>query len=109
MINIININKIIDITKTQYYGKVSKTFTLRNDFFLYPPFHLYKILDDYDRNNIIIKERNNFDGDKICEGAGYEQYHDISFRTNGNYEIRIQNLKTNEIQKYVFTIYNPVK
>ena len=104
-----NSKKIIDITKTQYYGKINTIFTLRNDFFLYPPFHSYKILDDYDKNNIVIKETKYFYGDETHDGAGYEQYHAISFRTNGKYEIRIQNLQTNKIQTYIFTIYCPIK
>lgn len=99
-----NNNKIIDINKIEYNGNVDTTFTLRNDFFLYPPFHSYKILDDYDKNNIIIKERQYSYGDKNHEGAGYKQYHDISFLTNGNYEIRIENLRTDKIQTYIFTI-----
>ena len=81
------------------------TFTLRNDFFMCPPFHSYKILDEYDKNNIVIKERIYFYGDETHDGVGYEQYHDITFRSNGKYEIRIENLQTNKIQTYIFTIY----
>ena len=129
-----NSKKIIDTMKTQYYGKVNtfdtgfssfakknldvesrfcsafgltkpSTFTLRNDFFMCPPFHSYKILDEYDKNNIVIKERKYFYGDETHDGVGYEQYHDITFRSNGKYEIRIENLQTNKIQTYIFTIY----
>ena len=70
-----NKNKIIDINKTQYYGKVDTVFTLRNDFFMCPPFHSYKILDDYDKHNIVIKETKYFFGEETHDGAGYEQYH----------------------------------
>ena len=109
MINNNNSKKIIDIMKTQYYGKVNATFTLRNDFFMCPPFHSYTILDDYDKNNIVINETKYFYGDETHDGVGYEQYHDISFHTHGKYEIRIENLQTNKIQTYIFTIYCPIK
>ena len=97
--------KIIDITDTLYYDKVDSIFTLRNDFFLFPPFYSYKILDDYDKNHIVINTTKHFyDNAKGNEGAGHKQYHDISFITHGTYEIRIQNLRTNQIQTYIFVI-----
>ena len=99
-----NSKKIIDISKTQYYDKVDTTFTLKNNFFMCPPFYAYKILDDYDKNNIVIKETKYFYDDKNNEGAGHKLYHDISFHTNGKYEIRIQNLRTDKIQTYIFII-----
>ena len=99
-----NNNNKIDITETLYYGKVDTVFTLINDFFMCPPFHSYKILDDYDKNHIVIKETKYFYDDKNNEGAGHKQYHDISFRTSGKYEIHIQDLRTDKIQTYVFII-----
>ena len=95
-----NKNKIIDITNTRYYGKVDTVFTLRNDFFMCPPFHSYKILDDYDKHNIVIKETKYFFGEETHDGAGYEQYHNISFITSGKYEIHIQDLRTDASTKF---------
>jgi hypothetical protein len=124
-----NSKKIIDITDTLYYDKVDSIFTLRNDYFMCPPFYSYKILDDYgcgirsvvednhayseglrrspeeyDKNHIVIKTTKHFYDEKNYEGAGHKQYHDISFITHGKYEIRIQNLRTNQIQTYIFVI-----
>ena len=42
-----NNKKIIDITTIQYYEKIDTIFTLRNDYFMCPPFNSYKILNDY--------------------------------------------------------------
>ena len=96
--------KIIDIRKTKYYGNNKKTFILRNDFFMCPPFYSYKILDDYNKTHIEIKEIKYIYGDEMMDDVGYEQYHHISFCTNGKYEIHIQNLRTNKIQTYTFII-----
>lgn len=100
-----NSKKIIDITDTLYYDKIDSIFTLRNDYFMCPPFYSYKILDDYDKNHIVINTTKYFyDNAKGNEGAGHKQYHDISFITHGTYEIRIQNLRTKQIQTYIFVI-----
>ena len=101
-----NNKKIIDITTIQYYEKIDTIFTLRNDYFMCPPFNSYKILNDYDKNNIVIKDTKIFYNEKNNEGAGYKQYHDISFHTHGKHEINIQNLRTNKIQTYTFKIWS---
>ena len=101
-----NNNKKIDISNTRYYGKVDTIFTLRNDFFMCPPFHSYNIIDNYDKKNIVINEIKYFFGDETHDGAGYQQYHDISFLTSGKYEIRIQDLQNDKIQTYIFIIKN---
>lgn len=100
-----NDKKIIDVTKMLYYDKVDTIFTLRNDYFMCPPFHSYKIVDDYDKNNIVMTvTKHYYDDANKNEGAGYKQYHDITFNTNGKYEIRIQNLRTLQIHTYIFVI-----
>lgn len=99
-----NSNEIINLSRTEYYGKIGTIFTFRNDFFLYPPFHSYKILDDYKNDcNIIITETKVFYGDKN-EGAGHKHYHHLSFQTDGMYVIHIQNSRTNNIEPYTFII-----
>ena len=53
---------------------------------------------------ILIKTTKIYYGDEMQEGAGYKQYHNISFLSNGTYEIRIENLRTNKIETYTFVI-----
>ena len=98
--------KTITLSQKTYKGQTNTIFVFRNDFFLYPPFNGHKILDDYDKNNITIKDNKIYYCDELQEGAGYKQYHNISFLKNGKYEIHIQNLRTNEIEVYTFVITN---
>ena len=98
--------KTITLSQKIYRGQINTIFVFRNDFFLCPPFNGNKILDDYDKNNITIKDNKIFYGDETHDGAGYEQYHNISFHKNGKYKIHIQNLRNNEVKTYLFIITN---
>lgn len=103
---IYNTNKqTININKLQYYGKIDTVFTLRNDFFMCPPFHEYKILDNYDKQNIVIKDEHiHVPEHDNRDGAGKEQYHHISFLRKGTYVMDIYMLRTDDVQSYTFVI-----
>jgi len=104
IIIIIMKEKTIDLSQKRYHGEIDTIFIFRNDFFLCPPFFENKILNDYDKNHIVIKDIKYFYGDETHDGSGYELYHNISFLSNGIYEIHIENLRTNIIEKYTFII-----
>jgi len=93
----------INITTCKnYYGNTKTVFFLQNNFFSAPPFKSYEIINNYDKTNILIKDKGE-QQDELIDG-GSKKWHDFFFKRNGRYEIQIKDLRTELIHTLVFTI-----
>lgn len=96
--------KPIDVENCEYYyGSTNTIFILKNLHFSVWPGASYKIIDNYDKTNVLIKTTQIilYPGEM---GTPYINWHDITFQTSGIYKIQIRNVNKNTIKTLIFTI-----